>query len=66
LEHDVRYWLPTQPVDATLEFLKGTELSMYPQTHLNKVARQLDERPRKTLQFETPAERLNSSVASTG
>jgi hypothetical protein len=32
-------------------------LSVYPQTHPNKVARQLDERPRKTLHFETPAER---------
>jgi IS30 family transposase len=58
--------LPAQPVDATLEFLKGTDLSVYPQTHPNKVARQLDERPRKTLQFETPAERFNASVASTG
>ena len=34
--------------------------------HLNKVARQLNERPRETLQFETPVERFNACVASTG
>ena len=44
---------------------KGTNLSRYSQAQLNKIARQLNERPRKTLDFETPAERLNACVAAT-
>ena len=47
-------------------FLKGIDLSVYSQNHLNKVARQLNEQPRKTLEFATPAKRFNAYVASTG
>jgi len=47
-------------------FPKGIDISDYSQTQLNAVARKLNERPRKTLNYETPAERFSQLVASTG
>jgi IS30 family transposase len=43
---------------------KKTDLSGYSQADLNKVALRLNQRPRKTLGFETPASKLQASVAS--
>ncbi len=47
-------------------FPKGTDLSGHSQAKLNAVARQLNERPRKTLEYRTPAERFSQCVALTG
>jgi len=45
-------------------FPKGMDLSDIHQNKLNAIARRLNERPRKTLGFETPAERFGQCVAS--
>ena len=47
-------------------FPKDMALSDVHQNHLNAIARRLNERPRQTLDFETPAERFAQCVASTG
>jgi IS30 family transposase len=47
-------------------FPRGTDLAPHSQAELNRIARRLNERPRKTLDFATPAERFSDCVASTG
>ena len=42
---------------------RKADLSVYSQIELDEIARQLNERPRKTLGYDTPAERLHSCVA---
>ena len=46
-------------------FPRGTDISGYSQAQLNQVALRLNQRPRKTLGFQTPASKLQASVAST-
>jgi len=47
-------------------FPKGMDLSSVHQNHLNAIARRLNERPRKTLEYYSPAEKFAECVASTG
>jgi IS30 family transposase len=46
-------------------FPRGTDLSVYSQAQLDRVALRLNQRPRKTLGSQTPASKLRASVAST-
>ena len=46
-------------------FPKGTDISGYSQAYLDKIALRLNQRPRKTLGFKTPADKLQASVALT-
>jgi IS30 family transposase len=46
-------------------FPRGTDLSVHSQAHLDQIALRLNQRPRKTLGFQTPTSKLQASVAST-
>lgn len=47
-------------------FPKGNDVSSFTQRQLDKIARELNERPRKTLGFRTPAQKLQQTVALIG
>lgn len=46
-------------------FPKGTDLSGFSQADLNAIAQRLNQRPRKTLGFHNPADKIMATVAST-
>ena len=46
-------------------FPRGTDLAALTQARLDQVSLRLNQRPRKTLGFQTPADKLQASVAST-
>jgi IS30 family transposase len=52
------------PAETVLS--KGADLSVHSQAYLNKVARQLNERPRETFQFEPQQRDLTPVLPSTG
>ncbi len=45
---------------------KGTDLSVHSAADLARIARSLNTRPRKTLEFMTPSEKLTELLAHTG
>jgi IS30 family transposase len=47
-------------------FPKGEDVSGYSQEYLDKIAKRLNQRPRETLGWKTPAEAFYNTVASTG
>ena len=65
--HSLRYVSANENTNRLLRqyFPKKTDLTDYSQSDLNKVALRLNQRPRQTLGFQTPASKLQESVAST-
>jgi IS30 family transposase len=47
-------------------FPKGEDISHFSQAELNRIARLINERPRETLNWQTPLEVLRATVATTG
>tara|TARA_R100000935_G_scaffold32404_1_gene52936 strand:- start:351 stop:611 length:261 start_codon:yes stop_codon:yes gene_type:complete len=45
-------------------FPKGVDISGFSQAELSAVARLLNERPRKTSQYQTPAEKFDACLAA--
>jgi IS30 family transposase len=45
-------------------FPKGTDLSSYSQLYLDRIALRLNQRPRETLAFQTPADKLNTCIVA--
>src|ERR1700680_3569280 len=65
LTSDEFYQLKLQRSGIFQQAAKRTDLSVYSQDKLDKVALLLNQRPRKTLGFQTPADKLQASVALT-
>jgi IS30 family transposase len=62
-KHD---FIPTNLPDKRIGRIKEMDLSNVHQNRLNAVAKRLNERPRETLNYETPTERFSQCVASIG
>jgi hypothetical protein len=52
-------------IGRAFDFPRGTDLSACSQAQLDQVSLRLNQPPRKTLGFQTPAGKLQQSVAST-
>jgi IS30 family transposase len=57
--------IPSRDTRTVVDSLIKLAKKLHSQARLNYVARELNERPRETLGFETPKERFQACVAST-